>query len=395
MKTIKQLCFIIGSAAAIGSVHADQQILDDLIVDGSVCAGQDCVNGENFGFDTLRLRENNLRLHFDDTSTTASFPSNDWRLVANDSDNGGANHFSIEDSTAGRTPVRIEAGAPSNSLVVDTSGRVGLGTQSPVVELHVVSGDSPTLRLEQDGSSGFTPQTWDMASNEANFFIRDVTNGSQLPFRIEPGADTNALYIDSDNNIGVGTNAPTSSLHVRRTDASARLLVEEANASVAERILLELINRGGSQIEFEDSSTDTRWQMGSRNVNNDFEITRAGSGGVELLIEAATNNMTIRGALFTGGTTCGTGCDMVFEKDYDLPTIEEHNAEMWSKGYLPNVGPTIENEPINLTDKTGRMLNELEKAHIFIGQLNARLAEKEHTIESLVDRLDRLESKIE
>ena len=32
----------------------DQVILDDLIVDGSACIGLDCVNGESFGFDTIR-----------------------------------------------------------------------------------------------------------------------------------------------------------------------------------------------------------------------------------------------------------------------------------------------------------------------------------------------------
>jgi hypothetical protein len=35
---------------------SDQVFIDDLIVDGSACIGQDCVNGENFGFDTLRLK---------------------------------------------------------------------------------------------------------------------------------------------------------------------------------------------------------------------------------------------------------------------------------------------------------------------------------------------------
>ncbi|NIM12421.1 MAG: hypothetical protein GTO45_09930, partial [Candidatus Aminicenantes bacterium] len=63
----------------------DQVILDDLIVDGSICVGFDCVNGESFGFDTIRLKENNLRIRFVDTSSTASFPSNDWQITANDS----------------------------------------------------------------------------------------------------------------------------------------------------------------------------------------------------------------------------------------------------------------------------------------------------------------------
>ncbi|MEZ5716061.1 MAG: hypothetical protein R3D85_13365 [Paracoccaceae bacterium] len=41
---------------------------------------------------------------------------------------------------------------------------------------------------------------------------------------------------------------------------------------------------------------------------------------------------------------------------------------MQALGYLPNVGPTLENTPINVTDKLGRMLNELEHAHLYIAQ---------------------------
>jgi hypothetical protein len=38
-------------------VRKDQVIADDLIVQGSICAGLDCVNNESFGFDTIRLRK--------------------------------------------------------------------------------------------------------------------------------------------------------------------------------------------------------------------------------------------------------------------------------------------------------------------------------------------------
>ena len=72
-------------------------------------------------------------------------------------------------------------------------GRVGLGTSVPYVELHIVDGDTPTVRLDQDGSAGWTAQRWDVAGNETNFFIRDATNGSRLPFRIFPGAPSNSL----------------------------------------------------------------------------------------------------------------------------------------------------------------------------------------------------------
>jgi len=192
----------------------DQVILDDLIVDGSECVGMDCVNGESFGFDTIRLKENNLRIHFQDTSNSASFPTRDWRITINDSSNGGDSYFGIDDVDGGRSPFRIEAGAPSYSLFVEDTGQIGFGTNNPAVELHISDGDTPTVRLDQDGTSGWSPQIWDMAGNEANFFIRDVTNGSALPFRIQPGAPSSALTIKNDGKVGIGTWSPDSDLTV-------------------------------------------------------------------------------------------------------------------------------------------------------------------------------------
>ena len=191
----------------------DQVILDDLIVDGSECVGFDCVDGEIFGFDTQRYKENNMRVHFDDTSNSASFPANDWRLIINDTENGGANYFAIEDATAGRQVFRVEAGARSNALVVDSQGDIGIGTLTPAVDIDIMTGNTPTVRLQQDGSSGFTSQTWDMAGNEAGFFIRDVTNGSTLPFRIRPNAPSSAIDIaGTTGNVGIGNSKSKLSL---------------------------------------------------------------------------------------------------------------------------------------------------------------------------------------
>ena len=140
--------------------------------------------------------------------------------------------FSIDDIDGGKTPFTLEAGAPSHSLYVDDGGRLGLGTSTPVVDVHIKSGNTPTLRLEQDGSSGFTPQTWDVAGNEANFFIRDATNGSTLPFRIFPGAPSNALNIEAGTgHVGLGTTSPDVALHViESANGNATMLTTERGA---------------------------------------------------------------------------------------------------------------------------------------------------------------------
>ncbi|MEO7324470.1 MAG: tail fiber domain-containing protein [Dokdonella sp.] len=187
---------------------------DDIIVQGSACVGLDCVNNEAFGFDTLRLKSNNTRINFLDTSTSVGFANHNWQLTANDSASGGLEKFSIEDITAATVPFTVLGSAPSDALFVASNGKVGLRTNNPLLDLHFVTGDTPAIRLEQSNSSGFTPQTWDVAGNEANFFVRDVTGGSRLPFRIRPGAPTSSIDIAASGNVGIGTASPGAKLDV-------------------------------------------------------------------------------------------------------------------------------------------------------------------------------------
>jgi len=204
----------------------DQVIADDLIVQGSACVGLDCVNNENFGFDTIRVKENNTRIQFDDTSTTAGFATNNWQLRANSSASGGTSFFAIVDqgatgnSETGTIVFEVDAGAPANSLRVSSGGNVGIGTATPVLDLHANTTDTPAIRLEQNNSGGFTAQTWDIGANEANFFVRDVTGGSRLPFRIRPGAPTSSIDIAANGNVGIGTASPNARLDLKQIDDS-------------------------------------------------------------------------------------------------------------------------------------------------------------------------------
>lgn len=151
----------------VSPVFSDQVFLDDTIIDGSGCIGFDCVNGEDFGFDTLRLKENNLRIQFQDTSTSASFPSNDWRITINDSNNGGDNFFSVDDVTGDRTPFKIMAGAKTDAVVIDDAGQVGIGTNTPAADFHVQGNVIITGNLEMGSSRDYKTNIRDLELNEA------------------------------------------------------------------------------------------------------------------------------------------------------------------------------------------------------------------------------------
>lgn len=237
---------------------ADNVISDDLIVDGSTCLGVDCVNGENFSFDSLVIKENNLRILFNDTSNSASFPSTDWRLIANDTNNGGREHFSIEDATANQEIFTVMAGAPEASLVIGSNGYVGLGAGVPAQNLHLVSGNTPGIRIEQDGSQGFASAGWDITVDEegihfavdgieraaidaaGNLYVSGSVNSSQGagPFPDYVFASSYALmplgelhqFVSNNNHLpGIPSAAEVSQTGLNLTDLQVQLLkkVEE------------------------------------------------------------------------------------------------------------------------------------------------------------------------
>lgn len=213
---------------APASIQAAQTINDDLVVRNSVCIGFDCLDNETFGSYSLMFKENNNRIFFNDTSSSGAFPANDWSLVVNDSANGGASYFSLVNCTrspgscaSGTGPFTVLASAPDNALFVGTQGRVGLGTSVPATEIHVRDGNTPALRLEQDTSAGFASQTWDVSGNETGFFVRDATNGFQVPLRILPGAAENSIYVGASGDVGLGTDTPSGRLDVAGSIAVA------------------------------------------------------------------------------------------------------------------------------------------------------------------------------
>ncbi len=266
------------------SAHAalpDVVNADDFIVQGSLCVGLDCVNNESFGFDTIRLKENNTRIKFDDTSTSAGFPANDWQLTANDSASGGASKFSIEDITGSKVPFTIRAGASTNSIFVDSTGRVGLRTATPVLDIHSNTSNTPALRFEQNNSGGFTAQTWDVAGNEANFFVRDVTGGSRLPFRIRPGAPTSSIDISADGDVGVGTASPSHHLHVLGTGIQSIAVESTQNGNNAQFIFIGKTSGGAAQ----------QWQLGENlaTTAGAFEIFDSTAGQNRFIIDTTGN----------------------------------------------------------------------------------------------------------
>lgn len=354
-------------------------IIDDLVVAGNMCVGTACSSGESFGFDSLRLEENNLRMHFSDTSDISGgdFPGNDWRLIANDQTNGGGEFFAVQDADASTIPFKVEAGAPANALYVEDDGGVGFGTSSPAVNAHFISGDTPTVRIEQNGSAGWTPQSWDLAGNDTNFFIRDVTGGSKLPFRIMTGAPNNSVYIDSTG-VGLGTASPGQELEIKADGPGLRFTNTGATAGVWDLF----INGNNNRFNMTDDPTHVRvpFKVAPGAANNLLRI------GITNHDEVAVDGDVV----VTGSITP----DYVFEPDFELESIAAHAEFMWREKHLPAVPAARANGEgkgvVDLGARSQGALEELEKAHIYIEQLHQRIQAKEDQLAQLTGMLDRV-----
>lgn len=375
--------------------EADQVVPDDMIVQGSICAGFDCVNNENFGFDTIRLKENNTRLQFDDTSV-GTFPSNNWQLRANSSSSGGSNFFGIVDqgatgnSETGTIVFQVEAGAAANSIFVDSTSRVGFRTSTPVLDLHVAQGNTPGLRLEQNGSGGFTPQTWDIAGNEANFFIRDVTGGSRLPFRIRPGAPTSSIDIAANGNVGIGTASPVADLHVQNTAANGILLVE---------------NTTGAKIKF--AAAATRGNIGTENdfpvhflVNNVSQMNIANNGNLTVTGSVTATAFNPSSDRYAKENFVAVDRASVLERLVNIPisvwNFKEGDSKATHMGpmaqdFYAAFGLGIDDKHISTVDADGVAFAAIQELHARNESLKSENAALQSQVDKLSDRVSALE----
>ncbi len=380
----------------------DQVIPDDLIVQGSACVGLDCVNNESFGFDTIRMKENNTRIKFEDTSAGTGFPTHDWQLTANDSAGGGAEKFSIEDITAATVPFTVTGSAPTNAIFVDSTGRLGLRTATPVLDIHISTSNSPAMRLEQTNAGGFTAQTWDIAGNEANFFVRDVTGGSRLPFRIRPGAPTSSIDINASGSVGIGTAAPAAKLHVLSSGAAVddgKVLIQNSSSTVLAREMLEIRNNGATLLILKDSGNASRWSFGS--IGGNFVVDDQQDAAVEMSLTGA-GNMVIGGTLTQGSSREIKDGFTALDPKAVLAKVTALPLTQWSYKVdgptIRHIGPMAEDFAaafgLGADDKHIAPSDQASVALLAVQGLNQLVQEKDQQLAELKTQNDQLASRL-
>jgi hypothetical protein len=268
------------------------------------------------------------------------------------------------------------------------------------------------MRLEQDNSSGFTAQTWDVAGNEASFFIRDATNGSSLPFRIRPGAPSNSLVIGDSGKVGVGILSPAEDVDVQRSAAPARFqLTAFTNTATEAPQYIQRRARGTSGVPLAVGSGDNlglfsfRGHNGTAMGGSKATITAQAAGNFSVsstptrLIFATTPVgstspqsvlvITPDGKLQVNGVNLNVP-DYVFEDDYQLMPLAELRSFIDQNGHLPGIAnaKTVASEGLDLAGSQMGLLQKVEELTLYTLQQEGRLADQESRLATQHDHLE-------
>lgn len=109
------------------------------------------------------------------------------------------------------------------------------------------------------------------------------------------------------------------------------------------------------------------------------------NGNVGIGTSAPTGRLDVNGQIYQRGAALHS--DYVFEPEYKIESIEEHAAYMWQNKHLPAVQQSQKDasgqDMVEYGARNRGVLEELEKAHVYIQQLN----DKNKALEAKINEL--------
>jgi hypothetical protein len=178
-------------------------------------------------------------------------------IALNQTGTGGRNYVLLSSGTGYGTAgnlVFYDGTASAERMRIDSSGNVGIGTDAPASKLQVAgtidvntaSSGLPTIKLSHTntGADNFEIKAGTTGVANSGFSIRDVD------------ASANRLVIDSDGNVGIGTDAPEKKLQVSG-DAKIDTFLTVGDSGQANTYLYLLSSTSGtSNLRMGDTDTD-------------------------------------------------------------------------------------------------------------------------------------------
>ncbi|MFC1478590.1 hypothetical protein ACFL57_03945, partial [Candidatus Margulisiibacteriota bacterium] len=290
-------------------------------------------------------------------------------------------------------------------LRVQEDGKVGIGTTAPGKTLEIFSTQNAHVRIARSGSN-----YWDIGMDNGSGML-DFKYAGADKLRLDYSAGdlilpAGDLIVEGTGDssiagsLGIGTTNPVNNLHIHAASGYDifRMTNAGTGATSGDGVVMCHATSGSSNFDF--------WNYESGFIrfgtNNQPRVIIQSNGNVGIGTDAPNAELEVIGTVSANAyITAGVPADYVFEADYDLKTIEEQAAFMWANKHLPAIKGAEElGGQINIAERLEQTVEELEKAHVYIEQLNKSDMAKDREIlelkaenELIIERINALEAK--
>ena len=308
------------------------------------------------------------------------------------------------------------------------TGNVGIGTNAPTSKLHVVGNQTLAGNLTftsgtqsiQFANPGTTPNPMMLmfASGTANMARMVIAHSPGYPdWGLQyadvsdqfdfVGAGLSRMTVNlSSGNVGVGTNAPTSRLHVvgnqtlegNLTFIDGTQSIQFANPGTTPNPMIFMFASGTAntaRMVIAHSPAYPTWGLQYNDNGDQFDFLGAGTsrmsinlsnGNVGIGVASAVYKLEVCGTIRANEMRVETGwCDYVFEKDYKLRTLKELEAFINKNKHLPGIAPAseIEKDGLKLGETNKAMMEKIEELTLYVIQLSKENKKLQEQIDAL------------
>jgi hypothetical protein len=190
---------------------------------------------------------------------------------------------------------------------------------------------------------------------------------------VAPAQD--ALHIDTDGEVGIGTNSPTFPLHIISTAAPSNTV-------------MQVENNGPARFRFKNNSNGITWNVGHVSpAGTGLVFSDVGDSVSELLLDV-DGNLTVAGSL-SAGNPPDSFPDYVFAEDYSLMPLGELGKFVRENRHLPNVPSADEIEAqgkLNISEFQYRLLEKIEELTLYALQQQQNIEELRAQVQQLQEQ---------
>jgi hypothetical protein len=299
------------------------------------------------------------------------------------------------------------------SMVVNSDGKLGLGTVEPLAKLHVNgAGESvtigdpnhtgqPALRFLGGYTNGFTYiQAGGAASPKLRFSKYSTVDQNLEDFQVYA---TESFF---SGKMGIGVAKPKDPLHVyEAAGSSGTTLRLDAAPNLNPNMLFSVDGINYANIRVVDSEQDQlQFQTYNEGWVNAMSISKEGkvSIGTE---NPGTYKLAVNGDIKARkvNVTLEGWSDFVFEEDYVLRPLAEVEQFIKAHKHLPDVPSEAEvlEEGVELGEMNSRLLQKIEELTLYtiqqekvLEKQQEKLIEKEGQFAELLKRMELLEQQL-